>query len=72
MANGEDPDEMSQNVAFYQDLCRLLRHTRYSKKETIFFWKIITSTCNPSIYKKDHPDLTISTLWKNPIRVKCI
>ena len=58
MANSEDPDEMPHNAAFHQGLHCLLGQNQSSGKEIQYFLEIIT--CDPSIYTKDHPDLTVS------------
>ena len=57
LANSEDPDEMPLNAAFHQDLHCSLRQNR-------------SSTCDPSIYKMNYPDFTVSNLWKIPFVLK--
>ena len=37
-ANSEDPDEMLQNVAFYQGLHCMLRQNQSSEKEVQYFF----------------------------------
>ena len=57
--NSEDPEEIPQKVAFHKNLQCLLRQNCSSEKEIKYFF------CDPSIYIKEHPDLTISSLKEN-------
>ena len=41
-ANSKDPDEMSLNTSFHQDLHCLLRHNQSSEKEIQFLLEIIS------------------------------
>ena len=58
LANSEDPDEMLHDAAFHQGLQCLLRQNQSSGKENQYFVEI--KSCDPSICKMDHPDLTVS------------
>ena len=67
LANSEDPDEMQHYAAFHQGLHCLLRQNQSSEKEIQYFLEIIS--CDPSIYKLDHPDLTLSNFMGNSIGI---
>ena len=56
---------MLQKVAFHQKLQCLLRQNCSSEKEIQYHSEIIA--CDPSIYIKEHPDLTISNYKGNSI-----
>ena len=70
LANSEDPDEMPQNVLFLGLHYVLRQNQSLYKKNTMcnFLGEIIIS--NPSIYKMDHPDMTVSRFVENSIGLK--
>ena len=55
LANGEDPDEMPDAVAFHLGLHCLLRQRR---PRNTFYLEIVS--LDPSIYTMDHPKFNIS------------
>ena len=54
----ENSNEMPLNVAFHQDLHRLLRHKISSEIEICFCLEIIT--CDPLMYTMDLPKFIVS------------
>ena len=64
LANSIESDEMPHKAPFNQSLHCLLRQNQSSEKYNVCL-EIIT--CDPSIYKIDHHDLTVSNLMANSI-----
>ena len=58
LTKSENSNEMSENVAFHQDLHRLLRHKISSENEIYFCLVIIT--CDPLMYTMDLPKFILS------------
>ena len=58
LTKSENSNEMPQNVAFHQDLHRLLRHKISSENEIYFCLEIIT--CDPLMYTMDLPKCIVS------------
>ena len=61
LANSEDPDEMGQQ-------CLLKIKSIFRERKTSFLCQILT--CDPSIYKMDHPGLTVSNFIVKSIGLK--
>ena len=53
LTNSEDPDEMPHDASFHHGLDRLLK---IKLQRNTFFGN---TTCDPSMYTMDHPDLII-------------
>ena len=70
LANSEDLNEMSHNMAFPQGLHCLLRQNWSSEKDKKKFLEIIS--CDPSIYTRDHPNLTVSNFMANSNGLKSV
>ena len=72
LACNEDPDEMPHYADFYQGLHCLLKQNQSlnSERNKILFLEIIT--CDPLIYKMDHPDLAVSNFTENSIGPKWV
>ena len=60
MADSEDPDEMP-----HKGSSLFVKSNSIFRERNVIFLEIITS--NPSIYKMDHPDLTVSNFMENDI-----
>ena len=58
LTKSENSNEMPQNVAFHQDLHRLLRHKISSENEIYFCLEIIT--CDPLMYTMDLSKFIVS------------
>ena len=67
LANSEDPDGMSYNAAFHQDLRYLVRQKKRSSEEIQYFPDIITH--DPSNYTMNHPRFTVSNQKEESIYV---
>ena len=66
LAKSENSNEMPQNVAFHQDLHRLLRHEISSENGIYFCLEIIT--CDPLMYTMDLPKFIVSNQKEDCIR----
>ena len=55
---------MLHDAAFHQGLHCLLGQNQSSENEII--------TCDPSIYTMDHPDLLVTNLMENSIKLKSV
>ena len=68
MANSEDPGEMPHKVAILSGSALSAKIKSIFGERIQYFGEFIT--CNPSIYTKDHPGLTVSNYMEYPIGLK--
>ena len=59
LANIEGPNEISHYVAFHQDSHCLQRQNQSSEKDAIFYSFMEITTCDPSVYTMNNPDIFV-------------